>query len=155
MLRDPPCSTSDLSSFVRWSRSSCERCWSPVRSLCQPCQVRSRPLPWRRGLPSRLPPHPGGLPAGVAGNEFADSLAKEAAEGPGHHQGVPDAIRWRVSLPHLTRRATEERSRDTAQWATTHVRLERRYRPPGCSGPVAESATGLSTIQKSKTYLSN
>ena len=72
--------------------------------------------------------------AGVAGNEFADSLSKEAAEGPGHRQGVPDAIRWQVNLPHLTKRAIEGLPRDTPQWITAHVCPKRRYRPPGGPG---------------------
>ena len=34
--------------------------------------------------------------SGVAGNEVADGLAKEAAEGAPHCEleGVPDAVRW-------------------------------------------------------------
>lgn len=32
--------------------ASRERSWSPAGSLCLPCRIRSRPLFWRRNLPS-------------------------------------------------------------------------------------------------------
>ena len=66
---------------------------------------------------------------GVQGNEAADGMAKEAAECASH--SVPDRIRWQASLPHLARRATERRSEATSRWIREHVRLERRYQPPG------------------------
>ena len=45
---------------------------------------------------------------GVAGNEAADDLAKQAAEGPSRDfSEVPDQVRWQISPPHLHRRATE------------------------------------------------
>lgn len=65
---------------------------------------------------------------GVIGNEFVNGLAKEAAEGRSHD--VPDEVRWQASLSHLSKRDTESRARDTAQWIAAHVRPERRYRPP-------------------------
>lgn len=37
-------------------------------------------------------------------------------------------------LPYLGRRATESRSRDTAQWIAAYVRPERRYHTPGGTG---------------------
>ena len=37
--------------------------------------------------------------------------------------------RRQASLPHLSRRDTEKRARDTAEWAATHVRPERWYHP--------------------------
>ena len=51
---------------------------------------------------------------GAAGNEFADDLAKEAAEGSPHHEleEALDAIRWQASLPHLSRRVVERRARE-------------------------------------------
>ena len=53
---------------------------------------------------------------GMAGNEAADDLARQAAEGPSRNfSEVPDQIRWQVSLSHLRRRATEQRSRETSQ----------------------------------------
>ena len=64
----------------------------------------------------------------MAGNEFVDDLAKEAAAGLAH--GVRDEIRWLTSLPHLFRRIIERRASESAQWVTSHVRPERRHRPP-------------------------
>ena len=69
---------------------------------------------------------------GIPGNEEADRLAKEAAGG--RFEAVPDAYRWEASLPRLPRVAAERRSRATSQWVASHVRLERRYCPPGNSG---------------------
>ena len=72
---------------------------------------------------------------GVAGNEAADGLAKQAAEGPSRDfTEVPDQIRWQASLSDLHRRATEQRPRESAQWIASHVRPERRYRPSGGTG---------------------
>lgn len=65
--------------------------------------------------------------SGTADNEEADRLAKEAAKG--RAVEVPDEIRWEVSLSYLSRRAAERESRDAAQWVSTHVSPERRYRP--------------------------
>ena len=72
---------------------------------------------------------------GMAGNEMTDDRAKQAAEGPFRDfSEVPDQVRWQVSLSHLHRRVVEQRSRETALWAASHVRPERRYCPPGGSG---------------------
>ena len=49
--------------------------------------------------------------SGVEGNEYADGLAKEAAEGSSPH-GVPDEVGWQVSLSHLSKRASERRARE-------------------------------------------
>ena len=68
---------------------------------------------------------------GIAGNE-ADRLAKGAAEGQTHE--AADEYKWEASLSHPSRVATENRSRATTQWAASHVRPERRYRPPGGTG---------------------
>ena len=65
---------------------------------------------------------------GVAGNEFVDDLAKEAAAGLAH--GVRGEIRWLTSLPRLFRRIIVRRASEPAQWVTSHVRPERRHRPP-------------------------
>ena len=70
--------------------------------------------------------------SGTADNEEADRLAKEAAKG--RAVEVPDEIRWEVSLSYLSRRAAERESRDAAQWVSTHVSPERRYRPQGGTG---------------------
>ena len=66
--------------------------------------------------------------SGVAGNEVADDLAKEAAEGAPHCEleEVSGAVRWQTSLPHLSRKSSERRTRETSQWAAAHVRPERR-----------------------------
>ena len=69
---------------------------------------------------------------GVVGNEAADDLARQAAEGPSwDFPEVParDQVRWQVGLSHLHRRATEQRSREAAQWVASHVGPERRYLP--------------------------
>ena len=69
--------------------------------------------------------------AGIAGNEEADRLAKEAVEG--HTDGVSDEYRWEASLSHLSRVATEKPSR--VQWVASHVKPERRCHPPAEISP--------------------
>ena len=71
----------------------------------------------------------------VAGNEFANDLAKEAAEGSLRYEleDVPDGVRWQTSILHPARRSSERRTREAGQWAAAHVRPERRYRPPSGS----------------------
>ena len=66
------------------------------------------------------------------GNKVADTFAKEAARG--RQYSDEDRQLRESSLLHLSRLATERRSRVTAQWMSEHVRPERRYRPP--AGPV-------------------
>lgn len=84
---------------------------------------------------------------GVAGNEFMDGLAKEAAGGRPRDdlEEVPDKIRWQASLPHLSRQATEGRARDATQWITAHVRPERRY----CTGPQVARVSAARLCEKS------
>ena len=65
---------------------------------------------------------------GVQGNEAADGMAKEAAGG--QLDEVPDRVRWRTSVPHLMRGATEKRTAAVTRWINDHVRPERRYLPP-------------------------
>ena len=60
------------------------------------------------------------------------SLAKEAVAGPAH--SVRNEFRWQASLPHPSQRITENRSRSMAQWVSSHVRPERRHRPPDGTG---------------------
>ena len=55
-----------------------------------------------------VPPH-----VEIADNEEADRLAKRPAEGRTHE--VSDEYRWKASLSHPSRVATEDRSRATAQ----------------------------------------
>ena len=77
----------------------------------------------------------------VAGNEFADGLAKETAERRSRgFPEAPDQVRWQASLSHLVRRATERRPRDTTQWVAAHVQPERRYQP-GRNRPSKEAAS--------------
>ena len=47
--------------------------------------------------------------SGAEGNEVADGMAKEAAEST--RNAIPDEIKWQTSLPHLSRRATENKAR--------------------------------------------
>ena len=49
---------------------------------------------------------PGSQHSGVAGSEYADGLAKEAAEGSLPYN-ILDEVRRQVSLSHLHRKATE------------------------------------------------
>ena len=69
----------------------------------------------------------------VEGNEFADDLNKEEAEGSLSYN-VSDEVRWQASLPHLSRRASEGRARQTPEWAASHVGPERRCRPLAAQG---------------------
>ena len=71
----------------------------------------------------------------MADNEFADGLAKEVAEGwPRDPPDVPDQIRWQASVSHLSRRPTERRSRDAAQWVASSPDLTKAQipAPRGC-----------------------
>ena len=43
---------------------------------------------------------------------------------------VPDEHRWETGLSHMTRVATEARSRSTAQWISGRVGPRRKYKPP-------------------------
>ena len=74
----------------------------------------------------------------IAGNEEADRLAKEAAEG--RTREASDEYRWEASLSHLSQVVTENRSRAAAQWVASHVKPERRYRPPGVRPPKEAAA---------------
>ena len=68
---------------------------------------------------------------GVPGNKKADKYAKAAAEGERPDSMVLDELRWETSLSHMTRVATEARSRRTKQWILEHLGDPRRkYRPP-------------------------
>ena len=62
---------------------------------------------------------------GVEGNEYADALAKRAAEG----RADPEYL-GETSLSHLTRKTTKARSEAAGEWIWSHVRKECRYRPP-------------------------
>ena len=47
-------------------------------------------------------------------------------------EAIPGEYETETSLSHMTRVATEAKSRETAEWITAHVRPERRYSPlPG------------------------
>ena len=64
----------------------------------------------------------------------AGDPAKSAAEG-GHPDGtVPDEYRWRTSLSHMTRAASETKSCTAAQWIASHTSPERKYRSPRGNG---------------------
>ena len=43
---------------------------------------------------------------------------------------IPEGYSADTSLSHMTRVATEARSRETTEWISRHVRPGRRYRPP-------------------------
>ena len=63
---------------------------------------------------------------------MADQYVKEAVGSQRH--GVSNELRSEASLLHLTRVTTENCSKASAQWISTHVRPERRCRPPAGSG---------------------
>ena len=80
--------------------------------------------------------------AGVEGSEHADARAKRAAEG---EEGTADPEYLReASLSRLTRKATEARSNTASEWIQSHVRRERRYRPP----PGRKLRKGLGRVRK-------
>ena len=66
---------------------------------------------------------------------MADEYAKAVAGGAKPEDAAPDECRWEASLSHMTRVATEARSRTTAQWISSHVGPEQRYSPPPGKGP--------------------
>ena len=69
----------------------------------------------------------------MAGNEQEDSYAKAAGKQTASHDDdgdAPEALLRAVSLSHMSRSATEARSRAAIAWITIHERSERRYRPP-------------------------
>ena len=68
--------------------------------------------------------------SGAIGNEVADRYAKSAATGEEPVEAIPEGYAAEASLSHMTRVATEARSKETAEWITADVQPERRYRPP-------------------------
>ena len=68
--------------------------------------------------------------SGATGNEVAGRYAKSAATGEEPVEAIPEGYAAETSLSHMTRVATEARSKETREWITAHVRPERRYRPP-------------------------
>ena len=67
--------------------------------------------------------------AGAEGNEVADQYAKDAALAEPLERGCQEGYAEETSLAHMTRVATEARSKATTDWITEHVRPGRRYRP--------------------------
>ena len=54
--------------------------------------------------------------SGASGNEVADRYAKSAAVGDAPVEVIPEGYGDEPSLSHMTRVATEARSRETAEW---------------------------------------
>ena len=79
---------------------------------------------------------------GVEGNEHADTVAKRAAEG--REDRTHSGYLGEAGLSHLTRKTTEVRSEATRDWVRSHVRGERRYRPP----PGGRIRKGLGKVRK-------
>ena len=52
----------------------------------------------------------------VLGNERADEFPRAAAEGSCPDDAIPDEYRWEASLSHMTRVATEARTREATRW---------------------------------------
>ena len=73
-----------------------------------------------------------GFRSGVMDNEMANQFAKGTASGLQH--SVPDKQRWEASISHLSRVTSENRSKETAQWISEHIRPERLYQPPSGMG---------------------
>ena len=68
--------------------------------------------------------------SGAEGNEVADDYAKSAATGSSPVEAIPEGYAGETSLSHMTKVATEARSKETAEWIRAHAQPERRYRPP-------------------------
>ena len=68
--------------------------------------------------------------AGAEGNEVADQYARDAPTGRAPRERLLERYAEETSLAHMTRVATEARSKATTDWITEHVRPGRRYRPP-------------------------
>ena len=68
--------------------------------------------------------------SGAEGNEVADQYAKDAATGGAPTEELPEGYAGETPLAHMTRVATEARSKETTEWITAHVRPDGRYRPP-------------------------
>ena len=65
---------------------------------------------------------------------MADEYAEAAAIGSAPGEEVPEGYREETSPYHMSRDATEARSRETAEWISDHVRAERRYSPSSGRG---------------------
>ena len=65
--------------------------------------------------------------AGAEGNEVADQYAKDAATGGAPREELPEGYAEETSLAHMTRVATETRSKATTDRITERVRPGRRY----------------------------
>ena len=70
---------------------------------------------------------------GITGSEKADENSKATVEGASYNE-VLDEYWWETSFAHMTRAATEARSRTTSEWISNRFRAERRYRPPAGKG---------------------
>lgn len=68
--------------------------------------------------------------AGAEGNETADRFAKVAAQGKGGTTTTTDdRLQLEAGLAHLTRKATEKRTKAASAWIRDRLRASRRYRP--------------------------
>ena len=63
-----------------------------------------------------------------------NEYAKAASEGQTLGDEVSDEYWWKTSLSHMARSATNARTRSTHEWISSHVRAERRYKPPAGKG---------------------
>ena len=72
---------------------------------------------------------------GIAGNKKADEFAKAAAKQNTPDCAVSNELRWEISLSHMTRIATENRSRKVKVWVADHLGDPRRKcKPPKGKG---------------------
>ena len=83
----------------------------PHRLLARDCSVTVRWLP------------------GIEGNEAADGFARAAPGQTAACEEIPDELRWGTSSSHMSRVASEARSRTAAEWIAGRIGA-RRYRPP-------------------------
>ena len=87
--------------------------------------------PGARETVNRLTTAAMALRAACSGIEIKDYTA---ATGRAPRERLLEGYAEETSLAHMTRVATDTRSRETTEWITAHVRPGRRYRPPPGKG---------------------
>ena len=86
--------------------------------------------------------------SGAAGNEVADEYAKSAATGEDSVEEIPEGYGAEVSLSHMTRVATEARSRETAEWISGMSDPSDAMAPSGERPPAPPAQTGEEDLRR-------